>query len=1062
MSKKLLITDTHLGMYSDSDAWLDIVLNFYKYIIKYCYKNDIKEIVHLGDFFDNRKSLNTKTQHIAHRIAKVLTVKEDLHTYIIVGNHDCYYKNTIHPNTLELFKEYDHITVVDDIMKVDNILLVPWGMIPEETQDAKYCFGHFAIKGFHMNDSYKCKDGIDQIKFKDFERVLSGHFHTPSSNSNITYLGAPYGQTFHDAGGVRGFHIFDDGKLKFVEYEDAPKFVKIYTTSEPLNPDEITGNVVKVVFTKDFGTTRNQEIIDNIIEHKPFLYSVSFANMEEGDEVSEGEVAYLDSKEKIVDQYISEQTYPTNIKIDTLKTMFKKMLKEAGVSKSDIKVADGTKIECNEIGFQNFLSFGSRWQDVPLKKGVNFVTGYDKDRGKSNGAGKSSFLETIPFALFGRTARDIKQTQIINWKNKKNCKVVFRFKINDDLYEIERSLKPNKLLIYKNGDIIDQDAHKSDYQSMFENIFGMDVKMFMSLVHSNVNNTASIVSMKKAEKRVFLERMFGLEIYSEMNKISNEKLRGVENKKYKAETDIESFNEKIKTANDLIENFRKEINSKKYITDELESVKEEFQKISDEYPDIEDDIQKCFDEIQKEKDDFNKITISFEKWKANKESILSQIKKKIKDIDDQEEQRKINQETEVKINSIIERVGSIDVINEKIKKLDEEYKIEEEKLESKRIEVSDIEKEIIDIEADLRNINKSLDLLSDGKCPVCGQDTSDPKGHYEDEKKELNERLSLKKKELKKTKDERFSLGEYTSDIRHKKSLLQDAKDRIYLLQGKIKNVADAEEKDDLVKEKAEISKAIEKKESGYKKKEIDVNDRIKSLQSKWTDLKHIHNKIKAKEDEYKILVSQVNEVVKHVESLKGMIKEQEKSIENTEMDIHNVKTNVIRLNNIADYLNEIKNILKDENIKQYTIKQIMPYLNKQVNHYLSEVNYGFYVSIDKWLDVDIKGPGIRDASYDNLSGGERRGIDIAIQLSLLDIARTQSGCFPDILIFDELLDSSIDGVGMEQLMKIIKVKQKETDDKIFIISHRQEIDAELIDNEYKVEKENGFSRVII
>jgi DNA repair exonuclease SbcCD ATPase subunit len=192
------------------------------------------------------------------------------------------------------------------------------------------------------------------------------------------------------------------------------------------------------------------------------------------------------------------------------------------------------------------------------------------------------------------------------------------------------------------------------------------------------------------------------------------------------------------------------------------------------------------------------------------------------------------------------------------------------------------------------------------------------------------------------------------------------------------------------------------------------------------------------------------------------MIKEQKTAIETAEHDKHMVKTDMRRLNSISDYLNEIKIILKDENIKQYTIKQIMPYLNKQANHYLSEVNYGFYVSIDKWLDVEIKGPGIRDASYDNLSGGERRGIDIAIQLSLLDIARTQSGCFPDILIFDELLDSSIDGVGMEQLMKIIKVKQKETDDKIFIISHRQEIDAELIDHEYKVVKENGFSRVII
>jgi DNA repair exonuclease SbcCD ATPase subunit len=150
---------------------------------------------------------------------------------------------------------------------------------------------------------------------------------------------------------------------------------------------------------------------------------------------------------------------------------------------------------------------------------------------------KSSFLETIPFALFGKTARDINQHQIINWKNKKNCQVVFRFKINEDLYEINRTLKPNKLEIYKDGELMDQDAHKKDYQSMFEEIFGMDVKMFMSLVHSNVNNSASILSMKKAEKRKFLERMFGLEIYSDMIQLTNEKLRSIEEKKYKIDAD---------------------------------------------------------------------------------------------------------------------------------------------------------------------------------------------------------------------------------------------------------------------------------------------------------------------------------------------------------------------------------------------------------------------------------------------------------------------------------------------------------------------------------------------
>jgi DNA repair exonuclease SbcCD ATPase subunit len=192
------------------------------------------------------------------------------------------------------------------------------------------------------------------------------------------------------------------------------------------------------------------------------------------------------------------------------------------------------------------------------------------------------------------------------------------------------------------------------------------------------------------------------------------------------------------------------------------------------------------------------------------------------------------------------------------------------------------------------------------------------------------------------------------------------------------------------------------------------------------------------------------------------MIKEQNAQILTLEAEAIEFKKEMTKLTTIKDYVKAIKGLLKDEMIKQHMISRIMPYLNKQANYYLSEVNYAFYVSIDKWLDIQIKGPGIKNATYASLSGGERRGIDLAVQLGFLDIARTQSGIFPDLLTFDELLDSSIDGQGIGEVLKIVRVKQRETDGKFFIISHRSEIDTDLIDNVYNVVKENGYSRVEI
>lgn len=334
--KRLIVTDTHLGIYQDSDKWLDIVLQFFKDVVFYCNKNEIKEILHLGDFFDNRKSLNTKTQHTAHRIAKVLGVG-GLHTKIVVGNHDCYFKNQIHPTSLELFNKYSHIDIIDKPTMVDDILLVPWGLPIEfdSNFNPKYCFGHFAINGFHMNDSYICKTGMDVASFKDFDIVLSGHFHTPSKQGNVIYLGSPYGQTFHDVDGVRGFYTFEDGKLDFIEYDKAPKFKKIRSynleldVSKEFLSEQIEGNVIRIVFDKDYGTVKNQELVDIVMGADPFACSIDFTKIENEDiEVDE---TVIENRQQMITEYLKAQTYPENIKVPFLIGMFNKLMGEVDI-----------------------------------------------------------------------------------------------------------------------------------------------------------------------------------------------------------------------------------------------------------------------------------------------------------------------------------------------------------------------------------------------------------------------------------------------------------------------------------------------------------------------------------------------------------------------------------------------------------------------------------------------------------------------------------------------------------------------------------------------------------
>lgn len=324
MNGKLLVTDTHLGIYKSSDLWHDITYNLFAEIADFCIKNEIKEVVHLGDFFHDRKNLNTKTQSYAHKIARLFDGVAKL--YIIVGNHDTYYKNSIEPNTLEFLKKYEWVNIVDDILRLDDIILCPWGRLPSE--QSGYCFGHFELRGFHMNNSYICEFGADPSILKGFKHIYSGHFHTPSTQGNVTYLGSAFPQTFHDVDSPRGFYVFDDGSLTFIEYKNSPKFIKC--NSENYTNYDLKGNIVKFSFLEDYGNVENQKLIDEVDSMKPLKVNVNFENIiEGGDELDIEITESLVDHEDILDQFISKtKGLSKNVKKKTLKAMMLKLMGE--------------------------------------------------------------------------------------------------------------------------------------------------------------------------------------------------------------------------------------------------------------------------------------------------------------------------------------------------------------------------------------------------------------------------------------------------------------------------------------------------------------------------------------------------------------------------------------------------------------------------------------------------------------------------------------------------------------------------------------------------------------
>lgn len=296
----LLVADVHLGIRNDDDVFLNQSRKLFDIIIEDCIRRDTNDLVILGDFFDNRKSINLKTLNVAIDIVDNLK-KENIDVYFIIGNHDTYYKTEIETNSIRIFKEYKNVTIVNEPLIMDKIGMVSWNQ--EIDTPVEYLIGHFEINGFPVTEKIIFeKSKLYPSDFKQYKKVISGHFHIPSTKDNITYLGAPYQLTFNDCGGIRGYYSFEDGKLEFIEFP-CVKFVNIQSDKE-IKEEDVKGNIVKLTLKEDLGTVENQKIIDRVQSYEPLRFFPHFDIYKNNNEIkneSENNIEIKSNKEILFD-----------------------------------------------------------------------------------------------------------------------------------------------------------------------------------------------------------------------------------------------------------------------------------------------------------------------------------------------------------------------------------------------------------------------------------------------------------------------------------------------------------------------------------------------------------------------------------------------------------------------------------------------------------------------------------------------------------------------------------------------------------------------------------------
>ena len=262
-----------------------------------------------------------------------------------------------------------------------------------------------------------------------------------------------------------------------------------------------------------------------------------------------------------------------------------------------------------------------------------------------------------------------------------------------------------------------------------------------------------------------------------------------------------------------------------------------------------------------------------------------------------------------------------------------------------------------------------------------------------------------------------------------------------------------------------------------------DAQDKAKELQSGYQELEQAINKEEERERQFLSLSKEITSLthgisqnntkisgcqrqIRDLESEIQRVTDQlaNRTAENEKLDTfrENLSTVYKDLSNFKDTINYYEfsySLLKDGGVKSKIIKKYLPLINQQVNRYLQMMDFYINFTLDEEFSETVQSPIHENFSYSSFSEGEKMRIDLALLFTWREVARMKNSVNTNLLIMDEVFDSSLDGFGTEEFLKIIKYVVKDAN--IFVISHKESL-HDRFDNVIKFDKVKGFSHNVL
>ena len=413
---------------------------------------------------------------------------------------------------------------------------------------------------------------------------------------------------------------------------------------------------------------------------------------------------------------------------------------------------------------------------------------------------------------------------------------------------------------------------------------------------------------------------------------------------------------------------------------------------------------------------------------------------------------------------VVEEILDIEIFSRMNLLLREKNKAKDEEIRSAEFSVNLFEEKILDQDKHIQDLQyRNKQSIESKEAQIEKEDTG--KKQYEEDIKDLEKEINaLRDKILDET------------DVKNKHMKFHQLEAKLETNCSKHKSILKFfEENDDCPTCKQTIDETFKSNEIQEKKNKIDeietgmaqmAND-IQKIEARMKTINDTAVAIREKEmliERYKTSIENVDRYIRTVRNEVDDLRDEKEStgeakgvLKQLKESLTDAETNKTKLKDDKLYLDTARELMTDTGIKTKIIKQYLPIMNQLINKHLQRLDFYVNFTLDDEFNETIKSR-FRDAfQYNSFSEGEKLRIDLSILFTWREIAKIKNSTNTNLLILDEVLDSSLDSSGTEEFMKIINSLAKEN---VFVISHKGDILIDKFTQVIKYEKYKNFTRV--